>query len=233
MSTRMRPSRFSLRHSVVRSSGWRAASTAPISPANARTTSWRARRRSGVHTWIPFDPVTCANGVRPSSRRRSPVLRAARRTAPKSLPGAGSRSITMRSGCHSLSARESQTWGVIVFWFNEVEQRVEPGRDHVRDRAARLRHLHALDPAREVVRDVLVEEPLALDPVGEPLHAHRAGAHVREHPFGHPLVVGREVRLRDPVVREQHLLRVRQRDRVQDGTSRTTSAAGLSSRSPM
>ena len=44
------------------------------------------------------------------------MCRAARRTAAKSPPGGGSRSITIRSGCHGRSARESHTCGVIVFW---------------------------------------------------------------------------------------------------------------------
>ena len=92
------------------------ASSAATSRANGLTSSKVARRRSGVHTWMPFEPVTWANGSRPISRSRSPVRRAARRTAAKSAPGAGSRSNTSRSGWRSRSARDSQTCGVIVFW---------------------------------------------------------------------------------------------------------------------
>ena len=103
VSKRMRPPRLALRNSVVSSSGWLAASTRPMSRASARTSSKSARRRSGVHTWMPFEPVTCANGENPSSRISSPVWRAARRTAAKSPSGGGSRSITSRSGCQTRS----------------------------------------------------------------------------------------------------------------------------------
>ena len=39
--------------------------TGDVAARKARTSSLPARRRSGVHTCMPFEPVTCANGVKP------------------------------------------------------------------------------------------------------------------------------------------------------------------------
>jgi hypothetical protein len=116
---------------------------------------------------------------------------------------------------------------------DEIDERGGVAHEHVCDGPVRLRHLDPPDPLREVVRDVLVEEALAPDPVGEALHAHRAEADMRQHPLADALVVVGEVGLCDPVVRKEQLVRMRDLDRAHDGTSRTTSLAALSSRSPM
>ncbi len=65
---------------------------------------------------MPREPVTIANGTSPASRKRSPALRAAARTAANPAPGEGSKSRMSRSGLRGSSARESQAWGVTMFW---------------------------------------------------------------------------------------------------------------------
>ncbi len=76
---------------------------------------------------------------------------------------------------------------------------------------------HPLDPVREVPADLLLEEAAAADPVREPLQGDRAAADQREHPRGDRPVVGDQVALGDAVGREQHLLRVGDRDPVAQG----------------
>jgi hypothetical protein len=57
---------------------------------------------------------------------------------------------------------------------------------------------------------VLLEEVPALDPVGVALHRERPVLHVRQEHRRHGAVVRKEVALRDPVVREEDLVEVRQ-----------------------
>ena len=121
----------------------------------------------------------------------------------------------------------------------EVYERRGLRRDHVHDRVVPPRHLRAADPRREVVRGPLLHDPLALDPVRIALQVERAPRDVVQHGRRDPLVVAGQVGLRDPRGEERLVgpgdldLAATRLDRdAHDGTSRTTSRAGLSSRSP-
>jgi hypothetical protein len=86
--------------------------------------------------------------------------------------------------------------------------------DHrVRDVAARAAlDLHARDPLRRALRDPLLDHALAADPVVPAPQVHRAVLDEREHRVRDARVVVGQVGLRDPVVREQHLVGVRELD---------------------
>jgi hypothetical protein len=114
---------------------------------------------------------------------------------------------------------------------DEVDERLGLAHERVHDGPAALVDLNSPDPVRVVVGNVLLEEPLAVDPVGEAHEAERPVAHVRQHPLRDVLVVVGQVRLRDPVLGEELLVGVGDLD-GHDGRSRTTSRAALSSRSP-
>ena len=120
MSSRIRPSRFSLRQNVVRPApGASRTRSSAISPARARTTSAWWRRRSGATTCMPREPEVIAKGVRPSARSRSPSSSAPARIVGKWASGSssgGSRSKTIRSGKPGRSARLGHACGVMQFW---------------------------------------------------------------------------------------------------------------------
>src|SRR5207302_10106570 len=95
------------------------------------------------------------------------------------------------------------------------------------------------DPARKLLAGVLLDDPLALDPVGIALEVQRPAREVREHRVRDLAVVVGEVGLGD--ARGEHdLPRPGNLDRsasgadlaAHDGRSRTTSRAGLSVRRP-
>src|SRR5262249_47902394 len=94
--------------------------------------------------------------------------------------------------------------------------------------AALLRHRHALEPLRKSLADVLLDEALAADPAGKPLHRHRPPPHVRKHQRRDGLVVRGQLAFRDPVVWKKHFVWMRDRH----GCSLTTSRAALSNRTP-
>ena len=75
----------------------------------------------------------------------------------------------------------------------------------------------------EAARQVLVEEAFGADAGGEALHGDRPPANVRQHRRRHEVVVPGQLRLRDPVVGEQHLLGM-----CDHGISRTTARGSLS-----
>jgi hypothetical protein len=100
-----------------------------------------------------------------------------------------------------------------------------------------------LDGAREVrhvVLAVLLHEAAAVDAVREALDGERAALELGQQQVGDVEVAVDEVGLGDPVVREQHLVGPRRFHRValevppraHEGHDRTTSRAGLSSRTP-
>ena len=87
----------------------------------------------------------------------------------------------------------------------EIDQRVGVAGDHVRRRAVGRAHRRTPDPVREVVGDALLEDPVALDAIREPLQVQRPVAQVRQHHVGDPLVIRRQLGLRRPV-REEPLV---------------------------
>ena len=104
----------------------------------------------------------------------------------------------------------------------QPQQRSRIADERMAHRPALLGHLDALQPTRESLRDVLVHEARLADARREALHRDRTRADVRQHDRRDRLVVRRELALRDPVLREHHLLGMR------DHVSFTTSRAGLS-----
>ena len=96
------------------------------------------------------------------------------------------------------SASSSLTSGVVDPLRFAAPSRVETGTRR------------ALDPVRHVRRRVLLEEELALPAVGVALHRERPVAQVR-HEHGRDVAVVREqVALRDPLVRPERLVEVRE-----------------------
>ncbi len=86
-------------------------------------------------------------------------------------------------------------------------------REHGR-MAARERHRHLVHVVRVLRRHALLVEELAVDAVREPLHVERPPAQVGQRALGDVEVVGDQVALRQPRLREEHLVRVRDRDLV-------------------
>ena len=95
---------------------------------------------------------------------------------------------------------------------------------------------NARDPLRHVRRRVLLEERLAVRAVGIAAHRERPVAQVRHEHRRDRAVVVDQVALRDPLVGPEDLVEVRELDAAlgsaRPGSSRCTSRAGLSSRSP-
>ena len=86
--------------------------------------------------------------------------------------------------------------------------------------AARPRaELARLDPRRDPLRRLLLEERAARQPFAPALHRERAVSQVRDDHVGDAAVVVEEVALRDPVVGEEHAIRARQLDLVRHQTS--------------
>jgi hypothetical protein len=172
-----------------------------------------------------------ANGSRPSSRIRPPELdrRGAHlgvRVARVEVDDEDVRAVEPVGAAEPAVQRDRRL-------AREVDERVGVAGDDVLDRAALLRRLGARDPVREVLGGALLDEALGLDAVDVALEVQRATGDVRQHRLGDALVVAREVGLR--LARGEELL-VRPRDldgAAHEGTSRTTSRAGLSSRRPM
>src|SRR4029434_1384440 len=71
--------------------------------------------------------------------------------------------------------------------------------------AAPAFHGDGADPVGEVVGRALLPEPVAVDPVGEPLQVERPAGQVREHGLGHVAVVGEQVALDQAGVGEERL----------------------------
>jgi hypothetical protein len=82
----------------------------------------------------------------------------------------------------------------------------EPGAAVARVRA----ELTCPDPRRHPLRRLLLEEALARDPFAVALHRERTVAEVRDQGRSDPVVVGEELALRDPVLRKEDAVRVRQ-----------------------
>src|SRR5688572_5941704 len=91
-----------------------------------------------------------------------------------------------------------------------------------------FRNLDALQPGRKALGDVLLPESLGADAGGIPFHREWPPAQMWQDHRRHCLVVRRHVSLGDPVVGEQHLLRMRDH-----ACSLTTSCAFLSKRTPI
>ncbi|MNC88516.1 hypothetical protein D3C83_43340 [compost metagenome] len=70
--------------------------------------------------------------------------------------------------------------------------------------AVLFRHLDPLQPLGKSLRHVLLPEPLLADSRRIPLHRHRPPAQVRQDRRRDRFVVGRQLALRDPVVRKEH-----------------------------
>src|SRR6266542_2455376 len=91
----------------------------------------------------------------------------------------------------------------------QVGERVGVVAARVLDAAAALaRDRGAPHPVGEVLRRLLLEEALAVDPLREALQAQRPVLDVGEHGVGHLPVVADQVALGDAVAREQHLVGV-------------------------
>src|SRR4051812_37998055 len=95
------------------------------------------------------------------------------------------------------------------------------------DDAILLRYFDALQPRREPSRDVLLHNTLAADAGRVALHGDWSAADMRQHNRGDGLVVRSHFALRNAILREQYLLRVRDH-----GASLKTSRAALSMRTP-
>ena len=197
-----------LRNSVVSSSGWRAASSSAAGAPNGLTSSKVARRRSGVHTWMPFEPVTWANGSSPISRSRSPV--AARRAADGGEVRAGRRvevehepvGLAQLVGARQPDVRRDR---VLADEVDELRRR--SSRRAWVTVPPRLSDLDSLDRSSGSGPGVFFwKKPSAVDPVGVAHQAQRPVAHVGEHPLGDLLVVVGDVGLGEPVGREQQLV---------------------------
>ena len=80
--------------------------------------------------------------------------------------------------------------------------------------ARRRRERRRPQPRRPVLRRVLLEEALALPPVGVALHRERPAAEVRDERRRDVAVVGEQVALRDPLVGPEQLVEVRQLERA-------------------
>ena len=93
----------------------------------------------------------------------------------------------------------------------DVAQRLDVVHDEVVDVALDALGPDALGvhPRGHPRRRVLLEEGLALDPVGVPRQHDRPRAQIRQQPRRHALVVADEIRLRVPLVRPEHLRRIR------------------------
>jgi hypothetical protein len=86
-------------------------------------------------------------------------------------------------------------------------------RDHrVMQEAVFLRHLDALQPVGNPLRDVFLPETLLADAGRIALHRDRPALDVRQDRRRHRLVVRREVTFRDPIVREHDLFGVGDHD---------------------
>src|SRR5438874_1714435 len=90
-----------------------------------------------------------------------------------------------------------------------------------------LRHVDALEPVGEALRDALLPEAFLIDAGRIPLHRDRPPANVRQQHRRDRFVVRRELAFGDAVLGEQHFLGMRDH-----GASRTTSRAALSKRTP-
>ena len=172
--------------------------------------------------WKPFEPDVFTQLGRPSSASRSrSASAAARRTSGSSsrrieIEDAEVRVVEVRHARRPHVRRDAVLVG-------QPEQRSRVGHERMVDGAVLLRHLDALEPGREALRHVLLQEPLLADAGGIALHRDRPAAEVRQHHRRDRLVVGGQLALGDAVVREQHLLGMRDH-----GVSRTTSRAALS-----
>ena len=98
----------------------------------------------------------------------------------------------------------------------EVGDPGEAGRvvEHREDGRVPARELHEdlVDVVRMVLRHALLVEELACDAVGEPLHVERPTPDVGESERRDVDVVRDEVELRQPALREEHLLRAGHRN---------------------
>ncbi len=146
-------------------------------------------------------------GVRPTSSDAFLTALAAARTTSSSWSGSGSRSMMTRSGPGQVLDRR----GPGVEGHRGQVGQVDDGggvlADDVVDSPAAAPALDGdgADPVREVVGGALLPEPLAVDPVGEPLEVEGPAGQVREHDLGHVAVVGEQVALDQAGVGEERL----------------------------
>ncbi len=153
-----------------------------------------------------------AGGLRPRrgcrARRAAPCSsRAATRTSSKPTPGWGSRSMRSSSACSSSRARLGHTWKPRQPRFTAHTMCARSAATSASDVVPFGRaHHRGLEPVGGVLRHPLLEERRPVDPVGEPLHEHRAPAD-----RAHELVLDRAVVVDDvelglPVLREHDLV---------------------------
>src|SRR4029079_12039554 len=96
----------------------------------------------------------------------------------------------------------------------EPQQRSCVRDQRMMDDAAFLRDLDTLEPGGKPLLDVLLEETLLANAAVVALERDRAVAHVRQQGRRDRFVVRGEVALRNSVIRKQHLVRMRDRDRL-------------------
>src|SRR5690242_11756974 len=130
---------------------------------------------------------------------------------------------------HVRRARRPHVRGDAVL-IREPHESANVHHDGMMYDAILLRDLHALEPRRESLHDVLLEKSLLADTAVKPLHGYRAPRDVWQHHGRDHLVILRQLALGDAVVGEEHLLRVRDHAL---SPSRTTSRALLSGLRPM
>ena len=205
---RMRPPRSALANSCVSSPGGARPACAPRGPRARPTSSNVARAVERTTTWKPFEPDVFTQLVRPSS---SSTSRSQRRVAQHVRLVA--RRIEVEHAQVGLieagGARDGHTCSVMLFWFaSHCSERAIVGQ-RVVDRAALLRRLDALQPRREALAHVLLDEPLAPDAVRKALHRDRRRRRCGSITGATGVVVRRELALGDAVVGEQHLLGMR------------------------
>src|SRR3954467_13815198 len=177
----MRPSRLSLRHSVVSVSGSSAATRSASSPPAWRTSSaWRVRF-SGATTWIPRLPLSFANGVNPRLRSMSASASAPVRISSEAPPGGGGWQREPVRALVLVTARVPDVRRDAVL-LGDPAQRFGVVDHPVRDVAALAPgNFAAAHPRRRALRERLLDDDVVRDPLVPAPHVHRPVARVRDH----------------------------------------------------
>ena len=181
---------------------------------------------------MPSLPLVFAKPASPSASSTSLTSSATSTTSAKPASAAGSRSKRTKSGRSGLSTREYHVFRSMQPMFTiqssasssltigRLDLAAAPGRVAGRDL-----ELPRRDPVGHVLGRVLLEEVAARDPVGIALHRERPVLQVRQQDGRNRAVVGEQVALRDPVVREEDLVEVGELERAASrGAARSAAA---------
>ncbi len=183
---------------------------------NSRVSAYVCRRAIGTRTWMPSDAARLDDALSPSVSSACLTSSATSIVSAKPTSGEGSRSKSTKSGRSGLSIREYHAFRSMQPMFTiqssasssftsgasirSALPRLVPRRDDDRRRR---------DPVGHPLRRVLLEEELALPPVGVALHRERPVLEVRDEHRRDRVVVREQVALRDPLVRPEELVQVR------------------------